>query len=156
MIQEKSPEERAMETNGVEQQAFHYFQSGFHCAEAISKAILEFHAGEQSADLPRIASGFGGGIGKSKEDVCGALSGGIIAIGYLYGRMNPYEDLQKVMEVSAEFRKRFIQEAGSTNCAVILRRFGEQEDMMKCKRMTMRAAKILSDLLKERQRDLKQ
>lgn len=144
-----------METSSVEQQTFHYFQSGFHCAEAISKAILEFHAGEQSAALPRIASGFGGGIGKSKEDVCGALSGGIIAIGYLYGRMNSDEDLQKVMEVSAEFRKRFIQEAGSTNCAVILQRFGDQENMTKCKRMTVRAAKILSDLLKERECDLK-
>jgi C_GCAxxG_C_C family probable redox protein len=153
MIQEKTTEEHAMEANGVEQRAFHYYQSGFHCAEVISKAILEFHAKERSTAVPSVASGFGGGIGKSKEDVCGALTGGIIALGYLYGRSNPDEDVQEVMDLSSEFRKRFIQEVGSTRCGDILRRFGEQENMMKCKEMTMRASKILSDLLKERQHD---
>jgi C_GCAxxG_C_C family probable redox protein len=39
----------------------------------------------ESDCIPRIATGFGGGIGKQGE-VCGAVSGGVMVIGLLRGR----------------------------------------------------------------------
>ncbi|MEW6609116.1 MAG: C-GCAxxG-C-C family (seleno)protein [bacterium] len=136
----------------VEKKAFDYFEGGFHCAEAISKTITEFFAKELSSEIPKVASGFGGGIGKTKEDVCGALTGGVIALGCLFGRMEPGKDLKDVCELTSEFRRRFIDEFGSTNCQTILKGFGEQENMQKCKKLTATAAGILSEILVEREK----
>lgn len=48
--------------------------------------MLESHATEAPPEVIRAASGFGGGIGGSTEELCGAFTGGIIALGFLLGR----------------------------------------------------------------------
>ena len=127
----------------IEKTAFDYFQSGFNCAEAISKAILEAYSDESHTDIPRTATGFGGGIGGSKAEICGTLGGGIIAIGCLFGRGRPGDDKKTAYEVSAEFREKFIDTFGSSACPIILEKFGEQENLIECKKLTARAAGIL-------------
>ena len=56
---------------------------GFNCAQAIFYAYCEDLQFEKDLAL-KIASGFGGGMGR-KGEVCGAVSGGIIVIGFKYG-----------------------------------------------------------------------
>ena len=131
----------------AEKRAFDYFQSGYHCAESILKTIVELHAGEQGKEIPKIASSFSGGIGGTHEDVCGALTGGVIAVGILCGRMKPGEDIKDAKELASGFRKQFIKEFGSTNCGKILERLGKQENGLKCKKMTATAARLLSERL---------
>ncbi len=131
----------------VEERAYAYFQSGFHCAESISKAVVELHGNESKSEVQRFTSGFMGGIGATHEDVCGALTGGIVAIGCLHGRTEPCQDIQIVKELAAEFRSRFIEEFGSSNCRVILERLSERGDGFDCKRLTVVAAGLLSELL---------
>ena len=138
-----------MEKERIEQQAFDYFQSGFQCAESVSKTIVEAFGKDGSEGIPRVATAFGGGIGGSKADTCGALSGGVIALGCLYGRMKPGEDKQLIYELAAEFRTRFVEAFGSSHCQTILNGFGSQENMMQCKKLTARAAGILADILAE-------
>lgn len=134
----------------AEERAFEYFKSGFHCAESISKAIVELHAAGSSSEVPKVASGFGGGIGGTHEDVCGALTGGIIAIGYLLGRMEPGKDIQNAREIASEFRRRFVEAFGSSNCQAILDRLSKREDGFDCKKLTAAAAELLSESLMER------
>ena len=131
----------------IEQMAFDYFQSGFNCAEAISKAIVEAYSNEIHTDIPRMATGFGGGIGGSKADTCGTLNGGIIALGCLFGRKQPGDDKKIAYEVGAEFRRKFIETFGSSICRNILEGFGEQENLIECKKLTGRAAGILYTML---------
>lgn len=140
-----------MKREEVEKKAFDYFQSGFHCAESISKAIVELYAAEPSSEVPQVASGFSGGIGGTHEEACGALTGGIVAIGCLFGRMEPGKDIQAAKGLAAEFRNRFAEEFGATNCQVLLDGLGEQENALKCKGLTATAAGLLSELL-ERQK----
>lgn len=133
----------------IEQRAFDYFQSGFNCAEAISKAIVEAYSNETHTDIPKAATGFGGGIGGSKSETCGALTGGIIAVGCLFGRKQPKDDKKTAYEIGAEFRQNFIESFGSSTCRNILEGFGEQENLIECKKLTGRAAGILHALLKD-------
>ncbi len=133
----------------AEKKTFDYFQSGFNCAEAVSKAITDMFGQEQARDIPKVATAFGGGIGRSKEETCGTLTGGIIALGYLFGRVEPAENPNKVHELAAEFRKRFVEKLGASVCKDILKEFGEQENFVKCKKMTAEAAGILAELLAE-------
>lgn len=136
-----------MKKEEMEKKAFDYFESGFCCSEAISKAIIEHFSTDPKGYQVKVASAFCGGIGKSLEDVCGALAGGIIAIGYLRGRSKPGEDINEACSMASEFRKQFIEAFGSTNCKAILNSLGEQKNSIKCKQLTGKAAGMLAELL---------
>jgi C_GCAxxG_C_C family probable redox protein len=132
------------------EKAFNNFQSGFHCAESISQAIVDVHGGEADGrKVQRFAAGFQGGIGGTHEDICGALAGGIVAIGCLRGQREAGQDNQEIKELSTEFRRRFIAEFGSSNCQMILDRLSEREDGFDCKKLTAIAAGLLSEVLTE-------
>ena len=139
-----------MTRDEVEKTAFDYFDSGFHCAEAIAKTITELHAENPNPVTTKGASGFMGGIGGTHAETCGALTGGIVAIGYLYGRTEPGKDIQHARELAAEFVDRFVEEFGSANCGVLLEKLGKQHNGLKCKRLTAAAAGLLSELLAEK------
>jgi len=136
-----------MSREDAENKTFQYYQSGFHCAEAISKALTELFAKEGDSYTPKVASGFGGGIGGSHMEACGTLTGGIIALGWLLGRTKPGGDKTKVYELVSEFRRRFVEKFGSSHCQTLLDKFGKQENAMKCKKMTAEAAGILWELM---------
>ena len=140
-----------MSEEQASKKAFDYFNSGFHCAESIAKAIIDVHGSERDgADVQRYAAGFQGGIGGTHEDICGALSGGIVAIGCLRGRRAAGEDNQALRELTTEYRRCFIAEFGSGNCQVLRDGMDEREDGFDCKKMTAMAAGLLSELLMEK------
>jgi C_GCAxxG_C_C family probable redox protein len=139
-----------MERKDIEQKAFQYFNSGFNCAEAVLKTFVEAYGKEPDPSFTRFASGFGGGIGGSTCETCGALTGGIVAIGWLFGRNDPRDDKQKVISLSAEFRSRFLEKFHATNCKKILDSLGNQENGLNCKRLTAEAAGVLFEMLNDR------
>lgn len=134
----------------VEQRAHDLFESGFHCAESMSAAIVERYAGQAGSEVTRVAAGFMGGMGGTHREACGALTGGVIAVGYLLGRTEPGEDTEEVKALAAEFRSRFIDKFGSATCGTLLGGFGPQEECSECKKLTAAAAGLLSELLDER------
>ena len=140
--------ENIMSEEQASKKAFKYFNSGFHCAESIAKAIVEVYGSDpDSTEVQRYAAGFQGGIGGTHEDICGALSGGIVVLGCLRGRREAGEDNQALRELTTEYRRRFVAEFGSSNCQDLLDGMNEREDGFDCKRMTAIAAGLLSDLL---------
>lgn len=130
--------------------AYEYHSSGYHCAEAVSKAIVEAFGQGMSQGIPKVATAFGGGIGRSSQDICGALTGGIIAIGCLYGRNEPGVDWTEASELAAELRQRFVHKYGTTNCKALLAAFGSQENGSRCKRLSGEVASMLAEILEER------
>ncbi len=52
-------------------------------------------------------------------------------------------------------RSEFVKAFGSSNYKTILTDFGDQEEMMACKKMTGQAASILDDLIRTRQKKVK-
>lgn len=136
-----------MSREELEKKAFDYFNNGFCCSEALSKTIID-HYSEKSDNYPvNVASAFCGGVGRTHQDICGAFTGAVIAVGYLYGRTEQGKDLSKACSIISEFRNLFLETFGSNNCAVIREKFGEQENNIKCKRLTASATGILSDIL---------
>lgn len=63
-------------------------EGGFYCSEAVVASIRKNVAPEMPEALIAAASGFPVGVGRSKC-MCGAVSGGVICIGYLFGRTEP-------------------------------------------------------------------
>jgi C_GCAxxG_C_C family probable redox protein len=65
--------------------------------------------------IPRIASGFAGGIGNTGA-VCGAVIGGVMALGLLGEQGETMEDALRSLGRVADFRRRFETEMGSIHC----------------------------------------
>jgi len=64
--------------------------------------------------IPRIASGFGGGIGNTGE-VCGAVVGAVMALS-LTMKQGGMEEYMRLAGVIQDFRHRFETELGTINC----------------------------------------
>lgn len=131
------------------QRAFEYHKSGFHCAEAVSKAILETYGDRSFPDISKFASAFGGGVGKSHQEMCGALAGAFIAIGGLLGRNRPDAEWTDASDMASELRRRFVETHHTTQCSALLEKFGTQTDMMRCKKLSGEVAGMLAALLEE-------
>lgn len=141
-----------MNREEIVQTAFGYHSGGFHCAEAVSKAIVEAYGKETSVEIPRVASAFGGGAVMTFDGTCGALSGGLVALGYLYGRMEPGAEAAKkeVFKLAQELGQRFVAEFGASNCNSVLENLGPQENFSECKKLSGTVAGMLSDILEEK------
>ena len=144
-----------MSTSHVEKRAYELFQGGLHCAEAACTAILESEEGwNQQPEAAKAASACGAGVGRSKAEICGALSGSLIALGILRGRSGPSEPWDDVAALAHAFRENFQLHNDCTRCGELLERFGPQENMEQCKRMTARTAGMMRDLLDRRVQEL--
>ena len=143
-----APKETAMDKKlQVSQAALHYHKSGFHCAEAMTKAFMEVYGNSSDPAVPKVASAFGGGVGRTKQEICGTLTGGFIALGYLYGRGESKDNWDLLAEMTAELRQRFESKYGTTRCGALLEVFGPQENMMRCKQLTGEVAGMLAEIL---------
>jgi len=70
------------------------FFQGYNCAQSIIYAFSDDLGIDKNTAL-KIATGFGAGMGR-KQEVCGAVTGGIMVIGLKYGRGE--NDERKVMD----------------------------------------------------------
>ena len=90
------------------------FNNGFGCAEAVLIAI----AGKKNIDselIPRIATGFCGGMAKT-NGMCGAVSGGVMAISLIHGRNLASEPREMVDKKIQQFIHTFTTKFGHTAC----------------------------------------
>ena len=97
-----------------------YFREGYNCAQAVLLAFGDV-TGLEDATAARLASSFGGGLGRLRE-VCGAVSGMMM----VYGLLKGYDDIKdpavkkahyaNVQALAASFR----EENGSIICRELL------------------------------------
>lgn len=70
--------------------ARNYFRQGLNCSECVYRTILDLCETNLPQETICLASGFGGGMGHTKN-TCGAISGAVLALGSIKGRRNPFE-----------------------------------------------------------------
>ncbi len=91
---------------------------GYFCAEAVLLAIAE-SKGIRSDLIPKIATGFSTGIGKT-GGLCGALIGGILVINIFTGRSSAQESTRKNFGLVKQLINRFEKKYGSSDCKGLL------------------------------------
>ena len=111
--------------------------------------VGEYALGDLDAQCARMATGFAGGVGDSQQEMCGALSGGVLVIGGLLGRENVGEADWPALNRSTRYRERFLEELGATQCARLREVVHAPGGVGSCARLVERAAMILLDLLAE-------
>jgi C_GCAxxG_C_C family probable redox protein len=102
------------------EQAVSKFIEGYNCAQSVLFAFCDDLGLDKDKAL-KIACGFGAGMGR-KEEVCGAVSGGIMVIGAKYGRGE--NDDRKATEITyvkiRELMNQFSQRHGTYICRKLL------------------------------------
>jgi C_GCAxxG_C_C family probable redox protein len=118
------------------------------------------YLGIKNSILPKLATGFGGGIGR-KGSLCGAFTGSIMAIGMEMGRMDPKdkEAVAKVYSKCQEIWNQFEKEFGSNLCYDITGVHLDNEEerqkwlasggMEKCSKVVQKTAQMLCELIKK-------
>lgn len=99
-----------------------YFRNGdFYCSEAVVKTIKDAFGLPVSDDVIAMASGFPVGLGKA-GCLCGAVSGGVMALGLVFGRSAPGDKkVEKAMKLSRELHDIFKKNHKSLCCRTLNR-----------------------------------
>jgi len=95
----------------------------------------------------RMATGLAGGVGNTQQEMCGALSGGVLVIGGLLGRRSLNESDRPALEIATRYRARFLEELGATQCARLREMVHAPGGLGSCALLVERAAMILLELL---------
>ncbi len=132
----------------ISSKAQEYFVNGYHCAEAVTVAVLE-ELGEDFKEAAAHATAFGGGFGRTFGETCGALSGALIAIGHLHGRREPGGNWDVPANLGARIRELFQEKHGTTHCGSLRDRFGEERQSVECQKLTGDLAATLLKLITE-------
>ncbi len=102
-----------------------YFREGdYFCSESVVTTINQILGEELPTEIVKLASGFPVGIGKSKC-LCGAISGGVMALGIKYGRTKPGAKMPKSFPKNAALHDHIIEKYGSTCCRVLTKDFDD-------------------------------
>jgi len=127
-----------------------YYRNGdFYCSEAIVKTIKD------AFDLPvpdaviGMASGFPVGMGGAGV-TCGAVIGGIMALGLFFGRTEPKDEkIKRIMDLSRELHDTFQFRHKRLCCRILTKgmTLGSQEHMEQCIAFTGEVAEETSRII---------
>lgn len=138
------------------------FLKGFNCAQSILYAFRDESGLSEDMAL-RIACGLGAGMGR-KEEVCGAVTGGILVLGLRHGR--GIHDERPVMDMTyrktRELMELFSGKHGSYICRTLIggcdltteegQQFFKENDMLNivCKGCVQSVAEFLEQTTQEK------
>lgn len=141
------------------------FRQGLNCAESVYLAVYEALGGDSL--LPResvaLVTGFGGGIGVYGS-ACGALLGGMAALGVVHGRRDPFEGTMEerinrlygkpgLYRFFNQLPNRFKEAFGEIDCAALTKEYHDRwlckEHAKKCMKLIIETAGMTMDLLLE-------
>lgn len=142
--------------------AYQYHKEGYNCAQSVVGAFLD-KLDMTKEQAMAAAGGFGGGVGGSHAEMCGAVSGGVMVLSWL----NPHvegadkEGKKHVYAVAKEFRQRYADAFdGLTRCGELLkarpavnektRAAARLEITAHCDVMIVTAVEIVEEMLAEK------
>lgn len=145
---------QAISPKKVQQDAENNFRNGFFCCEALVSAIRDNFELDVPQAVIGMASGMAVGAGRS-GCMCGALNGGILALGMFFGRTEPKgpKDPQvvKCMELTHELHDWFKQANGKNAicCRILTKEFdmGKGEHKEQCIRFTCLCAWKVAEIV---------
>ena len=143
------------------EEAKRLFMEGYNCAQAVFCAFRDLTGMDIDA-AARLSSSFGGGMGRMRE-VCGTVSGALLALGILRGYDDPKDPEAKKAHYALvqEYARRFRERNGAIICRELLRdvpvtpgdtpepRTPEFYARRPCLRLAGEAAAILEEILAE-------
>jgi C_GCAxxG_C_C family probable redox protein len=147
--------------------AYQYEEKYFGCAQTTVAGLIEAF-GIGGPDILRVSTCLAAGMVR-RGKICGALTGGLIMIGYIAGRddLEMFAQYQRGMDYGDILYKRFLEEFGTDSCSEIqnmkfgrafdLQRQEEREELHKimvetkkgCQSVTSAGARMAAEIMVE-------
>ena len=112
---------------------------------AVGEHVLE----EFPEACKRMGTGFSGGLGGTRQELCGALSGAVLVSSALLGRADLRGDDRPAMNFATLYRARFLAKFGDTQCARLRERIKAPGGLGACAVLVEQATVLLLELLEE-------
>jgi len=143
------------------EEARRLFLMGYNCAQSVFCAFCD-ETGLSLDEAARLSSSFGGGMGRLRE-VCGGVSGALMALGAICGYDTPGDDEAKKAhyQLVQTYARRFKEKNGTIVCRELLKdvpvtpgdipeaRTPEFYARRPCLRLVGDAAALLDEMLDE-------
>ena len=139
------------------ERAKQHFVSGYKCAESVLLSVAE-EQGIENELIPSLASGFCSGMART-GGLCGAVAGGVMALGLVYGRQNKEQSSDKIYAIEKVFLKDFTNKFGSTCCEDLVHcdfntpegqaHFNDNKLYLKCYQMVEESTEMVLDLINQ-------
>jgi C_GCAxxG_C_C family probable redox protein len=138
------------------------FLDGYNCAQAVLYSFCDYLNFDKVTAL-KLSCGFGAGMSR-KEEVCGAVSGGIMVIGMIYGRgENQDRSLtEQTYQITRELMDKFTERQGAFICRKLLgecelttlegqKEFKEKDLLNKvCKECVRNVVEIIEEIIERK------
>lgn len=130
----------------IGEKAVSYHKSGFNCAQSVFAACGQYTGMDEKIALS-VSCGFGGGL--RSGEVCGAISGAVMALGMVF----PYNESgdQAAKDKIAALAKQCVasckEKCGAVTCRDLLALEGKQG----CNRFIKECAEIAEEMIKNNQ-----
>lgn len=97
------------------------FESGFNCAQSVVYSFCDELNLDKDMAL-KLSCGFGGGMGR-KQEICGAVTGGIMVIGAVYGKdtFGEKENIETTYLKTRELIDSFTKSHGTFVCRKLVK-----------------------------------
>lgn len=125
------------------QRAEKYYSQDYNCAQAVALSCVELLDGKTDG-IKQLAAGFGHGM--SAGCVCGAITGGVMAISLLLAGPDTKGFDKKIAKASAELHRRFVNEFGQACCRGLRKKLSPFKNS-RCREITAVTAVMTMDLL---------
>lgn len=140
-----------------EEVASYFFEDGFDCSQVVLSYLCE-ELGLDTETALKISSAFGGGMWHG--EVCGCVTGALMALGLKYGHCSPGDQTSKdiISTKTKEFESKFKEKNKSIVCREILGYdIGNPEEFQQilqkgllqeiCPKLAVSACQILNEML---------
>lgn len=119
----------------------YYHEKSYNCAESILLAANEYyHLNLKDNDF-QLVTAFGGGLGCGR--ICGALTGGLAALGKIF-----IVEKEIMHELSTEFISNFEKKLETSVCTDLKEKYRSEE--FHCLKTVELAANVLEDFISEK------
>jgi C_GCAxxG_C_C family probable redox protein len=139
------------------EKAIELFGQQFNCSQAVFTAYRQTDALDEESAL-KLSTILGAGIACTGNELCGAVTGALLAISMHYGRSDVHsvEAKAKTYELGRNFMAEFTSRMGSCTCETILglnigtpENLGKARDMKLFETRCLDAVSTASDILEE-------
>ena len=140
-----SEEKEVIEHSGMAKDIENYAGKGYSCAESIYAVSL--NTLDLSEEWLHAAAAFGGGLGK--KDLCGLLTGGMMAVGVASGKLhsNRKEAKDWTREVSSSYWD-WWKSVAPIHCRDLRLKYeGKDEYLRMCKRAAFKIEKLIEQAI---------
>ena len=119
---------------GIGEEAVRFHQQGCNCAQSVLSACGKYTGLDLNTAMS-IAAGFGGGV--RSGEICGAISGAVMAIGLIE------QDKRRVAALASQCVDSFREKFGCVRCMEL------KQNRVSCDALIEYGAKYIEDLMKQ-------